>query len=268
MSTLLPPAVLASSIAEWFQQTTLDGSLLLAVPVALVAGTVSFFSPCVIPLLPGYLSYVTGLSGADIVAHGSTGVRGRMVTGTLLFIGGFSFVFIAVGGAFGQLGYYLADPDYQDTITKVLGSVTIALGLVFAGAVPWLQRDVRLHRVPAVGLGAAPVLGVLFGLGWTPCIGPTLGAVLSLSGTYGASPGRGAFLAFVYCIGLGVPFLVAAVSFRRMMGAVAWIRRHQVWVMRLGGAMLVVVGLLMVTGAWGSMIGSLRVWVGGYETAV
>lgn len=254
-----------ASIGSWFADTALAGPMLLAIPVALIAGTVSFFSPCVLPLLPGYLSYVTGLSGADIAANGSTGVRGRMVTGTLLFIGGFSLVFVAVGGAFGQVGYLLI--DHQAGLMRILGVVTIVLGLVFAGVVPWLQRDVRVHAVPAVGLGAAPVLGVLFGLGWTPCIGPTLAAVLSLSGL-GGSPTRGAFLAFVYCIGLGVPFLVAAVSYRKMMGAVGWVRRHQVWVTRFGGGMLVVVGILLVTGVWNSLIIDIKTWVGGFETAV
>jgi len=253
------------SIGSWFAETALGGPMLLAVPVALVAGTVSFFSPCVLPLLPGYLSYVTGLSGADIAAKGSSGVRGRMVAGTFLFILGFSLVFVAVGGAFGQLGYWLI--DHQATLMRVLGVFTIVLGLVFAGVLPWFQRDVRVHAVPAVGLGAAPLLGVLFGLGWTPCIGPTLGAVLSLSGL-GGSPTRGAFLAFVYCLGLGIPFLIAAVSYRKMMGAVAFVRRHQVWVMRFGGAMMVVVGLLLVTGVWNALMVDLRSWVGGFETVV
>jgi cytochrome c-type biogenesis protein len=258
-------STVTASVGSWFAETALDGPMLLAVPVALIAGTVSFFSPCVLPLLPGYLSYVTGLSGADIVAHGSSGVRGRMVTGTLLFILGFSLVFVAVGGAFGQIGYWLV--EQQSVLMRVLGVVTILLGLVFAGVVPWLQRDVRVHTVPTVGLGAAPLLGVLFGLGWTPCIGPTLGAVLSLSGL-GGSPTRGAFLAFVYCVGLGVPFLVAAFSYRKMMGAVGWVRRHQVWVMRFGGGMLVVVGLLLVTGVWNSLIVDVRTWVGGFETVI
>jgi cytochrome c-type biogenesis protein len=254
------------SIADWFQQTALDGSMLLAIPVAMTAGLVSFFSPCVLPLLPGYLSYVTGLSGADIVANGSTGVRGRMFSGALLFVLGFSLVYVALGGAFGELGYQLL--VHQDTVTKVLGYITIVLGLVFAGVVPWLQRDVRVHAVPAVGVGAAPFLGILFGLGWTPCIGPTLAVVLGMSGTLGTNPSRGAFLAFTYCLGLGIPFLVAAVAFRKMMTAVGWVRRHQIWVMRFGGAMLVVVGLLMVTGLWGTMIGEMRHWVGTYETPV
>ena len=267
MLDLLSPlhAVSVLSIGTWFRDTAFDGPVLLAIPVALIAGLVSFFSPCVLPLLPGYLSYITGLSGADIVTNGSTGVRGRMVTGTLLFILGFSFVFVAVGGAFGQVGYLLI--DHQQVLTKVLGVLTIVLGLVFAGVVPWMQRDVRIHAVPAVGLGAAPLLGVLFGLGWTPCIGPTLGAVLSLSGL-GGSPTRGAFLAFVYCLGLGIPFVVAAVSYRKMMTAVGWVRRHQLAVMRFGGGMLVVVGVLLVTGVWDSMIVQLKDWVGSYVTVV
>lgn len=251
-----------AAIGDWFADSV-DGSLLLAVPVAFTAGLVSFFSPCVLPLLPGYLSYMTGLSAADIMANGSSGVRGRMVTGAFLFVLGFTFVYVAIGGAFGWIGHELL--EHEVMLTKVLGVVTIVLGLVFAGVLPWLQRDVRIHTVPAVGLGAAPLLGVLFGLGWAPCIGPTLGAVLTLSYTEAS---RGAWLTFVYCLGLGLPFVVAALSFRKMMGAVAWVRAHQIWVMRLGGGMLVVVGILMVTGVWLTWINEMRGWVSGFETAV
>jgi cytochrome c-type biogenesis protein len=260
--SLLPPATLA----QWFHDTALDGSLVLAMPVALLAGVVSFFSPCVLPLLPGYLSYVTGLSAADIVAGGSSGVRGRMVAGVGLFVLGFSVVYVILGGAFGAIGERLI--EHQDAVTKVLGIVTILLGLVFAGVVPWLQRDVRVHTVPAVGIGAAPVLGVLFGLGWTPCIGPTLGAVLSLGGAFGPNPSRGALLAFVYCLGLGIPFVVAAMAFHRMSAAVVWVRRRQVWVMRLGGAMLVAVGVLVLTGVWDSWVQHMQSWLPGFETPV
>jgi cytochrome c-type biogenesis protein len=256
----------AASLGDWFHDTALTGSILLAVPVALIAGLVSFFSPCVLPLLPGYVSYVTGLSGADLVEHGGQDARARLLAGSLLFVLGFSFVFVALGGAFGQVGLWLA--EHQDTLTRVLGLFTVVLGLVFAGVVPWLQRDVRVHSVPAVGVGAAPLLGVLFGLGWTPCIGPTLAAVLSLGGTFGPNPSRGAFLAFVYCLGLGIPFILAAVGFRHMMGAVRVVRRHQVWVMRFGGAMLVTVGMLMLTGTWAEWIASIQGWIGGFETAV
>jgi cytochrome c-type biogenesis protein len=257
----------AASIGSWFADTASNGSLALAVPVALIAGAVSFFSPCVLPLLPGYLSYITGLSGADIVTGGSHGVRGRMFLGALLFVLGFSAVFVAVGGAFGELGYYLL--EYQQTITKVLGAVVIVLGLVFLGVfrVPVLQRDFRVHAVPSVGLAAAPFLGVLFGIGWTPCIGPTLAAVLSLSYS-SAGFTRGSFLAFVYCLGLGLPFIIAAVAFGRMMGAVGWVRRHQQWVMGFGGAMLVTVGVLLLSGEWASMVAWMQGQVGPVDPPV
>jgi cytochrome c-type biogenesis protein len=264
MSGLATPMPVAS-IGSWFADQAASGSLALAVPVALVAGAVSFFSPCVLPLLPGYISYMTGLSGADIVSGGSQGVRGRMFLGALLFVLGFAFVFVAIGGAFGQLGYWLI--EYQSTVAKVLGVVVVVLGLAFMGFFPWMQREVRFHGVPFVGVGAAPLLGVLFGLGWTPCIGPTLAAVLTLSAN-SANASRGSFLAFVYCIGLGVPFIIAAVAFQRTMGAVRFVRRHQVWVMRLGGAMLVGVGVLLLTGAWDQLVAWMQVQVGPVDPPV
>jgi cytochrome c-type biogenesis protein len=246
--------VTALDAGAWFRDTALSGSLVLAVPVALVAGLVSFFSPCVVPLLPGYLSYTTGLSGADL----ESAKRGRMLAGSLLFVAGFTFVFVSISMLFGAVGHWLF--QYQRPITIVLGSMTILLGVAFLGAVPWMQRDWRFHRVPAVGLLAAPMLGALFGLGWTPCIGPTLGAILTLASTE-ASPGRGAFLGVVYCFGLGVPFVVAALAYRRMLGTIRWVRRHQQWVTRLGGLMLMAVGVLLVTGWWDTLVADLRGWV-------
>ncbi len=238
-------------MGDWFHDTAASGSLALALPVALVAGLVSFFSPCVIPLLPGYLSYATGLSGADL-ADGSSGKhRGRMLLGSVLFVLGFSVVFVAIGSLSGALGAWLV--TWRDTLTLVLGSLTIVLGLVFAGVltrlVPALQRDWRVHSVPAVGLAAAPLLGFLFGLGWTPCIGPTLAAITTLS-LNEATAGRGALLAGVYAVGLGVPFIVAGLAYRRALGAFGFVRRHQAWVTRAGGLMLVLVGVLLVTGLW------------------
>jgi cytochrome c-type biogenesis protein len=248
-------------LGDWFASTALSGSLLLALPVALVAGLVSFFSPCVVPLLPGYLSYATGLSGADL----ESARRGRMVLGSSLFVIGFSVVFVALGTATGALGDWLV--VYSREISIVLGFVTILVGIAFLGLVPWLQRDVRVHRVPSVGLGAAPLLGVLFGLGWTPCIGPTLSAVQVLAFQEGTA-GRGALLSFVYCLGLGLPFIAAGLAFRRTLGAVSFVRRHQAWVTRAGGAMLVLVGVLLVTGIWDVWVAYLRGWVGGFEVAV
>lgn len=240
-------------LGDWFRDTALDGSLVLAIPVALLAGLVSFFSPCVVPLLPGYLSYATGLSGADL----ADAKRGRMLAGSLLFVLGFSFVFVSFGALIGGVGEWFF--EYERPITIVLGSLTILLGLVFVGVVPWMQRDWRIHRVPAVGLAAAPLLGVLFGLGWAPCIGPTLSAVLFLS-VNEASAGRGALLTFVYCLGLGLPFIAAALAYRRMLGTVGWVRRHQRWVTVLGGLMLVAVGLLLVTGWWDVLVEWIRTW--------
>jgi cytochrome c-type biogenesis protein len=248
-------------VGSWFQGTVMDGSLLLALPVAAAAGLVSFFSPCVVPLLPGYLSYATGLSGVDL----ENGGRGRMLLGSFLFVLGFSFVFVAYGAIFGSLGDWLI--TYTRQISIVLGVVTIVLGAAFIGLVPWLQRDVRVHRVPAVGLAAAPLLGVLFGLGWTPCIGPTLSAVNVLAVHEGTAL-RGVVLGLAYSIGLGLPFLLAGVAFRRALGAVRWVRRHQLWVTRVGGAMLVVVGLLLVTGWWDTWVAELRSWAGGFQAPV
>ena len=238
-------------MGDWFRETALSGSLLLALPVALIAGLVSFFSPCVIPLLPGYLSYATGLSGADLASGAAGERRGRMLLGSVLFVLGFSVVFVAIGSLSGALGAWLV--TWRDTLTVVLGVLTILLGLVFAGVfnrlLPGLQRDWRVHSVPAVGLAAAPLLGFLFGLGWTPCLGPTLAAITTLS-LNEATAGRGALLSATYAVGLGVPFVVAGLAYRRALGAFGFVRRHQAWVTRAGGLMLVLVGVLLVTGWW------------------
>ncbi|HSV38202.1 MAG TPA: cytochrome c biogenesis protein CcdA [Nocardioidaceae bacterium] len=248
-------------LADWFVEQVNTGSLVLAVPVAATAGLVSFFSPCVVPLLPGYISYATGLSGADL----ENARRSRMVAGTSLFVAGFTFVFMVQSLFFGAVGEWLF--KNTDTINVVLGIATIILGLVFIGVTPFLQRDVRVHKVPAVGLGAAPLLGVLFALGWTPCIGPTLGAVSLLAYNEGTA-GRGLILGLAYSLGLGVPFILAGLMFERTLGAVRWVRRHQVWVTRLGGGMLIVVGLLLVTGLWAEWISQLQGWASSSETSL
>jgi cytochrome c-type biogenesis protein len=243
-------------MGDWFQDTAASGSMLLAVPVALVAGLVSFFSPCVLPLLPAYLSYATGLSGADL-ANGTAGTRrGRLFLGSVLFVLGFAVVFVLLGGAFGAIGSWLV--DWQRELGVVLGAITIVLGLSFAGWLPFLQRDWRIHKVPAVGLAAAPLLGFLFGIGWTPCLGPTLAAITALSINEGTAL-RGALLAGVYAIGLGVPFIVAGLAYEKSLAAFSFVRRHQVWVMRIGGLMLVVIGVLLVTGWWAEAVTWLQV---------
>ncbi|RJL22514.1 cytochrome c biogenesis CcdA family protein [Bailinhaonella thermotolerans] len=235
-----------------------SGSLLLAVPIAAAAGVVSFLSPCVLPLVPGYLSYVTGMSGADFAER----ARGRMLLGGALFVLGFALVFVSAGALFGGVGQALL--QHQETITRVLGGLTVVLGLAFMGLVPGLQRDVRIHKLPAAGLAGAPLLGVVFGLGWTPCIGPTLAAVLSLSLSE-ASAGRGAALSLAYALGLGLPFLLAGLAYRRALRAFKAVRRHSLAVMRVGGAMLVVVGVLLVTGQWMEFVTALQGWVGSFR---
>lgn len=257
-------------MGDWFQSQASDGSLALAVPVAALAGLVSFFSPCVIPLLPGYLSYATGLSGADLAAGEAGRRRGRMLLGSVLFVLGFATVFVIVGATFGSLGHWLR--AYTDTITVVMGVALIVLGLVFAGVLtrvfPALQRDWRIHTIPAVGLGAAPLIGALFALGWTPCIGPTYSVILGLTYT-DATAGRGALLSAFYALGLGIPFIVAGLFYSRALGALGWVRRRQQLVMRIGGAMLVVVGLLLVTGWWDWIVQWLQLQlVGGFEVSV
>ena len=243
-------------MGEWFATTTSSGSLVLAVPVAVLAGLVSFFSPCVLPLLPGYFSYATGLSGADI----STGrvQRGRMLAGSVLFVLGFTVVFVVLGALVGSARTWLL--VNKQTLDIGLGVLSVVLGLAFLGLVPWLQRDVRVHKVPAVGLAAAPALGFLFGLGWTPCIGPTLGVILGLGYDEGTAA-RAALLLGFYSLGLGVPFVLAGLAWRRALGALAVVRRHQQWVTRAGIALL--------TGLWDQAVTWLQAGlVSDFEVAV
>ncbi len=295
------------SVADTFVATVTDGPLLFALPVAAVAGLVSFLSPCVLPLVPGYLSYVTGLTGVDLAGpvaarsaapptvssallvadsnapatggnvlvaapdldlrsdNGTGRQRGRVLLGSALFVLGFSAVFVSEGALFGGLGGALL--QHRDIIDRLLGAFTVVLGLAFLGLIPGLQREVRIHRLPAAGLAGASLLGVLFGVGWTPCLGPTLGAVQTLAYTQ-ASAGRGALLTAAYCLGLGVPFVLTGLAFRRALGAFAVVKRHYAVVMRVGGVLLVVVGLLLVSGLWEQLMISLRIVVAGSSTSL
>ncbi|GLW08864.1 cytochrome C biogenesis protein CcdA [Microtetraspora sp. NBRC 13810] len=237
--------------------TVASGSLGLALPIAVAAGVVSFLSPCVLPLVPGYLSYVTGMSADPR--------RGRLLLGTGLFVLGFAAVFVFGGAVVGGLGAAML--GNAEIITRILGGVTIVLGLAFIGLIPGLQRDVRIHRLPAAGLAGAPLLGIVFGLGWTPCIGPTLAVVLTLGLTEG-SAGRGALLAFGYALGLGLPFVAAGLAYSKALRAFKALRRHTPLITRIGGGMLVAVGLLLVTGLWGELIATMQGWIGGFQPVI
>jgi len=291
------------------------GPLLLAIPVAAAAGAVTFLSPCVLPLVPGYLSYITGMSGATVtserrdetgaetaaaatseagmtaagaavdVAVGSSGggaatavaavparralpaaSRGRALAGASLFVLGFSALFAVYGAALGGLGAALH--THSQGLSQILGVVLIVLGLLFAGAFDrfaFTGRIIKPSIRPRAGLASAPVLGVLFGLGWSPCIGPTLSAVLALGLTTGTAA-RGAFLAFVYALGVGVPFLLVAFAVDRGMRVLGFARRHARLITRVGGLLLIAVGVLEVTGAWSSAMIWLKVhWLGSYN---
>lgn len=272
-----------ADVGDAFAQAVTSGSLVAAVPVAVLAGLVSFASPCVLPLVPGYVGYLGGMSAAtapgrsavrvpaggapdgttlDLAAHlpaqprlaGETApaadrpvARGRVVLGVSLFVAGFTAVFLAYGALAGTLGSFLL--RWQDPVSRVLGLLTIVMGLAFLGLVPFLRQDRRTVLAPRAGLWGAPVLGVTFGIGWTPCIGPTLAAILVLS-LDGGSAGRGAVLALAFCAGLGLPFVLVGLGVQRSRRVLDWLGRHRLAVMRVGGAMLLLLGLAMVTGVW------------------
>ena len=275
-------AVLSTDVGDAFATTAFSGSMALAVPVALLAGFVAFASPCVLPLVPGYLGYLGGMSGATVASPtaprvlaplgqpraGDPGAgqpragavaapadaapavdRRRLLAGVALFIAGFTFVFVALGVLAGSVGAALHDG--QGVITRVLGVVVVLMGLAFMGFVPILQQDRRVRVSPQAGLWGAPLLGLVFGLGWTPCIGPTLVAITALS-LDGGSAGRGAVLSVAFCAGLGLPFLLIALGAARSRRALGFLRRHRLAVSRVGGGMLVVLGVALATGLWSS----------------
>jgi cytochrome c-type biogenesis protein len=218
------------------------GPLWVAAPIAFIAGLVSFFSPCVLPLLPGYLGFVSG----------SANTKSRMVLGSVLFVLGFTVVFVFLGAGFGGLGSLLQG-DVKNWIQRGSGVLVILLGVVLIGGFDFAQRTAKLNIKPSAGIIGAPLLGVVFGLGWTPCIGPTLGAVLNLAFDSG-SVLRGAFLAIVYSLGLGLPFVLVAAGFGWASKTVGFVKKNIRTINLFGGALLVVLGLLLVTGLWQQVI--------------
>ncbi|QSB14899.1 cytochrome c biogenesis protein CcdA [Natronosporangium hydrolyticum] len=296
-------------MGETFAEIVTSGPVLLGVAVAVIAGLVSFLSPCILPLVPGYLAYVTGLSGADAdrpadrradddqradhervdrnagrvgeAAHDrpSEGrprtatverragafARNRVLAGGLLFVVGFGAVFVTMGVIAASVGRLLR--DHQRVLEIGGGVLMIVFALALLGLVPAMQREVRSRWLPAAGVAGAPIFGAVFALSWIPCIGPTIGAVLAL-GTLGGDPGRAAVLAAAYSLGLGLPFILFGLGFRWMLGAVAAIRRHTVWITRAGAVLLAVIGLALLTGAWDEFILWLRGAIVGFEVII
>ncbi|HEY1176142.1 MAG TPA: cytochrome c biogenesis protein CcdA [Phytomonospora sp.] len=246
-----------------FSEIATGGPLLIAIGVAALAGLVSFASPCILPLVPGYLSYVTGLAGSDL---DSGKRRGRIIAGCALFIAGFTVIFVLLSFAFAAIGQTLL--LNQATVERWVGVAIIALGVVFLGVIPGTSGMWRSNRkLPDAGLIGAPVLGAVFALSWTPCLSPTLGAVLGMSAISGQS-GRGVVLAVAYCLGLGLPFLVFGLGFRKFLGVFSFIRRHSRWVTAVGGILLILVGLALVTGVWMDFNNWLRAEVGPVEVGI
>jgi cytochrome c-type biogenesis protein len=242
-------------------QTIMSGSMLLAIPIAFFAGFLSFASPCVLPLVPGYLSFISGLSHSEIQnASGLSQQKSRLIVGALGFIAGFSFLFVTAGAAFGQIGSWFK--THQTGINIVLGVVVIIMGASFLGWIPAAQQDFRPRMKLRDGVWTAPLLGIVFGLGWAPCIGPTLAAVLTLS--FEEGPVRGAILALFYCVGLGLPFLLVAIAYRRSLVATRFLRNHSRAITKIGGALLVLIGFALLTGFWEKVTIFLQQWASGF----
>jgi cytochrome c-type biogenesis protein len=224
-----------------------SGQLLLAVPVALLAGLISFASPCILPLVPGYLGYVGAIGGATGDRPGAPASTRRLVVGVALFVLGFSLVFVVLGYLVGAAGFFLV--QWRDPLTRAAGVLVLLFGIVFIGGIGPLQRIVRPAWRPRTGIAGAPILGALFAFGWTPCLGPTLTAIDALALQSGSAP-QGALLAFVYSMGLGVPFLAIALGLGWATRTFAFLKRHVRLLNLVGGAALIAIGVLMVSGLW------------------
>lgn len=236
-----------------------NGSLLLALPIALLAGLVSFAAPCVLPLVPGYLGYIGGLD------TGERAGRSRLLLGVALFILGFSVVFVLFSVLFGTAGLLLR--PWLDLITRFAGVILIVMGLAFIGRVSFLQRTIKPRWTAATGLAGAPVLGIVFGLGWTPCLGPVLTAIYSISFDLG-DPWRAAILGVAYCLGLGIPFLLVALGLGWVTASVGWLRRNVRVINIVGGVLLMLIGVLMVSGLWRMLMAEFQAVINAFQPAL
>jgi cytochrome c-type biogenesis protein len=256
-------------------QSTVDrGDVLVAVPLAFAAGLVSFFSPCVLPLVPGYVAFLGGTTGAGTVNVAAQVTptaparrhAGRAVAGALAFVVGFSFVYVSLGTVFGGIGHDLR--DHTRILEICFGAATICFGAFFAGVLPsasFLNRELRVHWLPPATILGAAALGLMFGLAWVPCVGPTLAAILGLEGaTPGADAWRGTLLVSVYCLGLGMPFVLAAVASQSIASVSRFARRHGRWIMVIGGVLLIAIGVLEVTGLWTNVVQWAQDHLGNY----
>lgn len=248
--------------ANTFAGIAESGPLALALAVAALAGLVSFLSPCVLPLVPGYLSYVTGLAGSDLDAGHR---RGRVLAGTALFVAGFAIVFVSASVLVAGVAQSLL--VNRRAVELVGGLLVIVLGVAYLGWLPGVQREWRIRSLPTAGLAGAPVFGAVFALSWVPCATPTLGAVLTLA-TVGGSMPRAVVLAVAYCVGLGAPFVAFGLGFHRLLGVFRAVRRNSRWVTRVGGVLLIAVGVALASGAWETFVIWLRSTVGVGEVAI
>lgn len=278
--------MITAEVGAAFQATALSGSLLLAVAVAAAAGVVAFLSPCVLPVVPGYLGYVSGLAGQGAVTAGGAGGRkgggrrraapsggragtGRMLAGSLLFVAGFAVVFMILGGFAGAMGYLLQ--EYSVWINRVAGAIVLLMGLVFMGVFPGLGANRPLtSKKPDAGLLGAPLMGLVFGLSWTPCIGPTYAAIvaLSLDGGGDGAALRGGILALAYSLGLGIPFVLFALLFDRALGLSKKLSRHRRTIGLLSGALLIAIGVLLMSGVWSAWMSDLQGLISTFEPVV
>ena len=236
-------------------EIVLNGALVIAIPLALLAGLVSFASPCVLPLVPGYLGYVSGMSQT----------KSRVVLGSVLFVAGFAVVFVGFGSFFGAAGSFLASGNIW--LNLMAGTLVALLGFALMGNFGFMQKTIKSSYRPKVGLAGAPILGVVFAIGWSPCIGPTLAAVLTLAGQSGSAE-RGAILAFGYALGLGIPFILLAAGFSWASSSVDFIKRNIRVINIFGGSLLVLLGVMIATGVWDILVNWMQGWISDFVPAI